>query len=43
MRLFDKALGVFEADIEILMRDDYQIAWEPYLLNPRRLRGSDFS
>lgn len=42
MGLFDRVFGVSEADTEILMRDDWEIAWDSFLLNPRRLRGSDF-
>jgi hypothetical protein len=42
MSIFDKYLGILEQDIDlsILMIDS--IEWMEYIINPRRLRGSDF-
>jgi len=40
--LFEVALSVPAEDIEILLRERCHVAWADFLLNPRRLRGSDF-
>ncbi|HEU5409241.1 MAG TPA: AccI family restriction endonuclease [Nitrospira sp.] len=39
---FEQALAVMEDDIEFEMRGLLAVAWSEFLLNPRRLRGSDF-
>ncbi len=39
---FEQALQVSEEDISILFRGTGQAPWASFLLNPRRLRGSDF-
>ncbi len=42
MRLFERVLSVPAEDIEIILRGHYPVSWADFLLNPRRLRGSDF-
>jgi hypothetical protein len=42
MDLFEAALAVRSEDIDLLLRPGWQVPWADYLLNPRRLRGSDF-
>ncbi|HOV48289.1 MAG TPA: AccI family restriction endonuclease [Anaerolineae bacterium] len=42
MHLFEKALSVGKEDIEFHFRGYSAIEWFDFLLNPRRLRGSDF-
>ena len=42
MHPFERALLVSTEDIEIELRDIHEISWADFLLNPRRLRGSDF-
>lgn len=42
MRLFDRVLSVPMEDVEIKLRESRTIPWPDFLLNPRRLRGSDF-
>lgn len=39
---FEAALSVSEEDIEFELRGQGQVPWAEFLLNPRRLRGSDF-
>src|SRR5581483_11200020 len=39
---FEQALTVAAEDIEFEMRGSLAVAWSEFLLNPRRLRGSDF-
>lgn len=39
---FETALSVAADDIEIVLRGHDAVSWADYLLNPRRLRGSDF-
>lgn len=40
--LFDQTLAVSTEDIEIEIRGQSFVPWSDFLLNPRRLRGSDF-
>jgi hypothetical protein len=40
--LFEAGLTVGEEDVEFLLREQCAVAWADFLLNPRRLRGSDF-
>jgi hypothetical protein len=40
--LYDEALLVPSEEIELLLRGQQEVPWCEYLLNPRRLRGSDF-
>lgn len=40
--LFDKELSVTTDEIEIQLREKSSISWSDFVLNPRRLRGSDF-
>ena len=40
--LFDRTLSLPSEDIEIDLRSLSYIPWSDFLLNPRRLRGSDF-
>ncbi len=42
MHLFEKALCVCVEDIELELQSLSSIEWLNFLLNPRRLRGSDF-
>ncbi|MCA1634984.1 MAG: AccI family restriction endonuclease [Acidobacteria bacterium] len=42
MHPFEIALSIPTEDIEIKFRGHTSIPWADYLLNPRRLRGSDF-
>jgi hypothetical protein len=42
LHLFDQVLSVREEDLEILLRGYCPVPWSDFLLNPRRLRGSDF-
>jgi len=42
MQLFEKLLRLSIEDIELELRGQYQIPWADFILNPRRLRGSDF-
>lgn len=42
MHLFESHLSVSVQDIEIELRGQAAVAWADFLLNPRRLRGSDF-
>ncbi len=39
---FEVALAVAEAETEIELRGFLSVPWSDFLLNPRRLRGSDF-
>jgi hypothetical protein len=42
MRLFEELLSVYVENIEFELRGNASIDWTDFLLNPRRLRGSDF-
>ena len=42
MHPFDNFLCVSKEDIELELRGLKVVAWSEFLLNPRRLRGSDF-
>jgi hypothetical protein len=42
MHPFERVLSVTIADIELELRGVTEISWADFLLNPRRLRGSDF-
>jgi hypothetical protein len=42
MHLFEKILSVCVEDIEFELRGYASVEWSNFLLNPRRLRGSDF-
>ena len=42
MHPFEKILSVSTEDIEFELRGASEISWADFLLNPRRLRGSDF-
>lgn len=42
MPLFEQLLGVRAEDIEVELRGHPAVEWLNFLLNPRRLRGSDF-
>jgi AccI restriction endonuclease len=42
MHSFERVLSVSIADIELELRGIKEVAWADFLLNPRRLRGSDF-
>ncbi len=42
MYLFEKVLSVCVEDIEFELRGCVSVEWSDFLLNPRRLRGSDF-
>jgi len=42
IRLFEKVLSVSTEDIELELIGVKEIGWTEFLLNPRRLRGSDF-
>jgi hypothetical protein len=39
---FESALAVVAEDIEIELRGRHSVPWYDFILNPRRLRGSDF-
>jgi len=39
---FERALSVGVEDIELELRPQCSLPWADFLLNPRRLRGSDF-
>jgi len=42
MHPFERMLSVSTADIELEIRGIKEVAWADFLLNPRKLRGSDF-
>ena len=42
MNLFEKILSVSIEEIEIQFRRQDNLPWSDFILNPRRLRGSDF-
>ncbi len=42
MHPFEKAISVSKEEISILLQSLGRIEWSDFLLNPRRLRGSDF-
>ena len=42
MHLFEKTLSVCVEDIEFELKGYASVEWSSFLLNPRRLRGSDF-
>jgi len=42
MHPFERILSVSTADIELEIRGIKEVAWADFLLNPRKLRGSDF-
>lgn len=42
MHPFEKILSVTLEDIELELRSFKEVCWSDFLLNPRRLRGSDF-
>ncbi|MCX6160211.1 MAG: AccI family restriction endonuclease [Ignavibacteriae bacterium] len=42
MHLFERVLSVSVEEIELELRGIKEIAWADFLLNPRKLRGSDF-
>lgn len=42
MHPFEIALSVSTEDVEIQLRGVLEISWADFLLNPRKLRGSDF-
>ncbi len=42
MHLFEKALSICVENIEFELRGYASVEWSNFLLNPRRLRGSDF-
>ncbi|MBC8484746.1 MAG: AccI family restriction endonuclease [Bacteroidetes bacterium] len=42
MHPFERVLSICKEEIEFELRGIKQIPWSDYLLNPRRLRGSDF-
>lgn len=42
MRTFEKILSVNPEDIQFELRGYVAVEWSDFLLNPRRLRGSDF-
>lgn len=42
MHLFEKVLSISAEDIEFELRGHTAVEWLDFLLNPRRLRGSDF-
>lgn len=41
MHLFEKSLSVGTEDVELELRRHTAVEWIDFLLNPRRLRGSD--
>jgi hypothetical protein len=42
MHIFEKLLSALDEDIEFELRGYIDVPWADFLLNPRRLRGSDF-
>ncbi len=42
MNLFERILSVSSEDIELELRGITYVSWSDFVLNPRRLRGSDF-
>jgi hypothetical protein len=42
MHIFEIILSISAEDVEIELRGQSHISWADFLLNPRRLRGSDF-
>jgi len=42
MGLFEIALSVPSEDLEVQLIEQWPLPWADFLLNPRRLRGSDF-
>lgn len=42
MHLFERILSVSEEDTEFYLKGISSLNWESFVLNPRRLRGSDF-
>jgi hypothetical protein len=42
MHIFERLLSVSEQDIDLELRSIARVPWSEFLLNPRRLRGSDF-
>lgn len=42
MHFFEKILSIAIEDIELELRGVTEISWAEFILNPRRLRGSDF-
>jgi hypothetical protein len=42
MDLFERSLCISAEDLEFLLRGMGRLPWADFLLNPRRLRGSDF-
>lgn len=42
MHPFERVLSVSTADLELELRGVKEVVWADFLLNPRRLRGSDF-
>lgn len=42
MKLFEEILSVSAGELEIELRGHTAISWADFVLNPRRLRGSDF-
>lgn len=42
MDIFERVLSVSDEDLEIWLRDECWVPWSDFILNPRRLRGSDF-
>lgn len=42
MHIFERLLSVSEQDIDLELRSVAKVPWSEFLLNPRRLRGSDF-
>jgi hypothetical protein len=42
MHPFENALSVSKEDVELELRSIREVHWSDFLLNPRRLRGSDF-
>lgn len=42
MDLFERAFTVSAEDLELELRGQCSVPWSDFLLNPRRLRGSDF-
>ncbi len=42
MHLFERVLSVSVEEIKLELRGIKEIAWADFLLNPRKLRGSDF-
>lgn len=42
MHCFEEIISVAVEDIELEFRGHSAVPWAPFVLNPRRLRGSDF-